>query len=98
MDIAPSFARSSTSGSHSALGRGRLFVDLEASLVREDDSVGCARELDRREVVEDILAYLLRRTVERVAVAGRVGRLDPDHLAGGARDPGHLRGKLLLSG
>src|SRR5689334_1347564 len=74
----------------------RHFVDLQRPLVREDDAVRVAGQLDRREVVEHVLAYRLRRPLERVAVAGRVGLAELDELAGRERDPGHFRRQDLL--
>ena len=60
-------SRGALSSSRSALRR--LLVDLERLLVAEDDAVGLARELERREVVEHVLAHHLRVALERVAVA-----------------------------
>ena len=75
---------------------GRVGVDLERPLVREDDAVRVAGELDRREVVEHVLAHRLGRTVERVAVARGVRLPELDELAGRERDARHLRGQDLL--
>ncbi len=72
-------------------------VDLERPLVREDDAVRLAGELERREVVEDVLAHRLGRSLERVAVAGRVRLAELDELAGRERDARHLRRQDLLA-
>src|SRR6266508_2204490 len=77
------------------LGRGG--VDLERPLVLEHDAVGLARELDRREVVEHVLAHRRRVALERVAVAGGVGLAELDELTRLERDAGHLRRQRLLA-
>src|SRR5262249_48564270 len=81
-----------------ANGSGLFLVDLERSLVLEDDAVCLAGELDRGEVVEDVLSHLLGRALERVSVAGRARRLDADDIASRAGDPGHLGRELLFIG
>src|SRR4029077_6915395 len=53
-------------------GVGCSLVELEGLLVREDDAVGVAGELDRGEVVEHVLPDLRGIALQRVAVAGRV--------------------------
>src|SRR5581483_4507343 len=75
----------------------RRRVDLERALVGEDDPVGVARELDRREVVEHVLAHGVGGAVERFAVPRGVRLAELDVLAGAERDPGHLRGQALLA-
>src|SRR5581483_3359985 len=74
----------------------RLLVDLERALVGEDDAVRLARELDRREVVEDVLAHEPRVALERVAVAGGVRLAELDELARPERHSGDLRRQRLL--
>src|ERR687896_1428211 len=75
---------------------GRLRVDLERPLVPEDDAVRLLGELERCEIVEDVLADELGVALERVAVAGGVRLDELDEVAGGEGDAGHLGLEVLL--
>src|SRR5205823_6810814 len=78
-------------------GLGRGAVDLERLLVRKDHAICLARKLECREVVEQVLAHLLRISLEWVPVARRVRLSELDELARRERDAGHLGRQDLLS-
>ena len=71
-------------------------VDVERLLVAEDDAVGLTRQLDRREVVQHVLAHRRRIALERIAVAGRVRLAELDELPGREGNARHLRLERLL--
>ena len=77
---------------------GCLLVDLERALILEDDAVCITRELDRREVVENVLANQLGIALEGITETGAARNADLEPVAGLAVHVGHERVEGLFAG